>query len=220
MADKNLKTGTTTVGVIAKDTVVLAADLRASLGHIAYEEESKKLYKITNRIAITNAGSVGDSLTIIRFLKSHAQLYEMEREGAMSVRAAANLLSNVLNANRFYPYIAQFVLGGVNNEPELFEVTPDGGILERREYAISGSGTEFAMTTLDQNYKKDLNEEDAIRLAVKAIEAGKRRDIFSGGKGVSVMVISRNGVKELSPQKVQEMLDKKPAAEKAQKRGS
>ena len=51
---KDFKTGTTTVGLITADKVILAADMRASFGHIAYDEESQKLYKITDKIAVTN----------------------------------------------------------------------------------------------------------------------------------------------------------------------
>jgi len=204
--DKDLKTGTTTLGLRTKDAIVLAADMRASMGHIAYDDESKKLYKITDRLAVTNAGSVGDSLTVIRFLRSQARLYELEKETKMSVKAAATFLSNILNANRYYPFQVQFVIGGVNNEPELFEVTPFGGILERKQYAVSGSGTEPALTTLDNDYRSGMTEEEGVRLAVKGIQAGKRRDVFSGGKSVSVMVIDKNGIRELDEKDVAKYL--------------
>ncbi len=194
---EELKTGTTTAGIIIKDGVVLAADMRATMGHIAYDEESKKLYKITDTMAVTNAGVVADSLTIIRFLRSQAKLYEIERETKMSVRAAATLLSNVLNANRFYPYLVQLLIGGVNKTPELYELTPNGGILERTKYAVSGSGTETAMAVLDQNYKEGMGEEEGIALAVRAVKAAKKRDIYSGGISISVMVVDRNGVRDI-----------------------
>jgi len=203
--EQDFKTGTTTVGVIANDAVVLAADKRASMGHLAYDEESKKLYKITENIAVTNAGSVGDSLTIIRFLKSHAKLYEIERQTKITPKALASYLANVLNANRYFPFSVQFIVGGLNKEPQLFELTPFGGVLERNKYAVSGSGTELAMTTLDQNYREGMPEEEAIKLAVKAINAGKKRDLFSGGKGVSVMVIDRKGVREIDEKQVQKL---------------
>lgn len=192
-----LKTGTTTVGVIGADCVVLAADQRASLGHIAYDEEAQKVYKITNRIGVTNAGSVGDSLTIIRYMRSHARTYEIERNTTMSTRALATFISNILNANRYYPYISQFVIGGYNGTAALFEVTPDGGMLERNKYCVSGSGTEFALATLDGGYKQGMSQDDTIFLAVRAVNASRARDVMSGGKGVSVMVIDRNGAREL-----------------------
>ena len=195
--NKEMKTGTTTVGLVAKDCVVLAADMRASMGHIAYDEESQKLYKITNNMALTNAGSVGDGLTLIRFLRGQVRLYEIERDTKISVKATATLLSNVLNSSRYYPFGVQFIIGGMNNDPELYELDPLGGSLERKKYAVSGSGTELAMTTLDQNYKDEMAEEEAIGVAVKAIHAGKKRDIFSGGKSVSVMLINKDGVREL-----------------------
>lgn len=193
----DLKTGTTTVGLIYDSGVVLAADKRASMGHIAYEDESEKIYRIGNRLAVTNAGDVGDSLMIIRFLKSQARLYELERNEPMTARAAATFLSNIMNANRYYPYIVQLVIGGYNGKPELFDLTPMGAILERDKYAVSGSGTEPALTALDIGYRKSMNEKDAVALAVKAIESAKRRDIYSGGIGATVFVVDANGVREL-----------------------
>ena len=196
----DLKTGTTTVGIVCKDAVVLAADMRASMGHIAYDEESEKL---SDTMGLTNAGSVGDSQTIIRFLKSQLQLYELEREEPMSVKAASTLLSNVLNASRYYPFICQFLLGGyINGKPDLWEVTPYGGILQRPKYAVSGSGTEPALTTIDLGFKPNLSTEEGIKLAVRAIESGKRRDVFSGGKSVSVLVIDKSGVRILGEKEV------------------
>lgn len=214
--EQDLKTGTTTVGIIIKDAVVLAADMRASMGHLAYEEEAQKLYKITNSIALTNAGAVGDSLVLIRFLRSHASLFEIERNTKITSKALSSFLSNVLNGARYYPYAVQFLLGGINNstsQPELWEITPYGGVLERNKYAVSGSGTELALTTLDQNYTKGMTEEEGIMLAVRAVKAATRRDMYSGGKSVSVMVIDRKGVRELAKQETKKYLDKLEIAE-------
>jgi len=211
---KDIKTGTTTVGLKFKDGIVLAADMRASMGHIAYDEEAEKLYKITDNMAVTNAGSVGDSLTIIRFLRSQAKLYEIEREERMTVKAAATLLSNILNANRYYPFAVQLIIAGVNEVAELYELTPFGDVLERNKYAVSGSGTELALNTLDLQYEDNMDEEDATKLAIKAIEAGKRRDIFSGGRSVAVMVVDKNGIRKLSDAEVEKLTQKKAKIEK------
>jgi len=200
-----LKTGTTTIGLIYDSGIVLAADKRASMGHIAYDDESEKIYKIGPHLAVTNAGSVGDSLTIIRFLKSQARLYELERNEPMTARAATTFISNILNGNRYYPYIVQLVVGGYNGKAELFDLTPDGGLLERDKYAVSGSGTEQALNTLDLGYKKGMNEKDAIALAISAISSGKRRDLYSGGIGATVFVIDKNGIREIAADKVEKI---------------
>jgi len=206
---EKLKTGTTTVGLKLEDSVILAADMRASLGHLAYEEEAEKLYKITKRIGVTNAGSVGDSLTIIRFLRSQAKLYEINREDQMTCKAASTLLSNILNANRFYPFICQLVIGGLDHhKPALFEVAPDGSVLERKRYAVSGSGTVLALTTLDNEYTEDMSKDEGIALAVKAIQAAKKRDIYSGGKSVKVMIIDMAGNRFIPDEEVDKHVKK------------
>jgi proteasome beta subunit len=203
-----LKTGTTTVGLIAKESVILAADMRASLGHIAYDEESQKVYKITDNIVLTTAGMVGDLLTLVRFAKSQAKLYEIERETKMTPNALVTFLSNILNANRFYPYGVQFLIGGINKQAELYELTPDGGVLKRDKFGVSGSGTEFAMAVLDQYYKEGMEEFEAIELAVKAVTAAKKRDIYSGGKSIMAMVASRKGVREVTEKEIKKILEK------------
>jgi len=201
-----LKTGTTTVGVVGKNAVVLAADMKATMGHLSYDLEARKIYKITDHIALTNAGMVGDSLMLIRYLKAQAKLYEIERESGMSSRAMSTFLSNVLNANRYYPYSVQFIIGGRYKEPILFELTPYGGIIERTTFATSGSGTTLAMSTLDQNFKENMTTDEAVRLAIRAVASAKKRDIYSGGRSVSVVVIDDSGVKELDDTKVKKHL--------------
>lgn len=203
-----MKTGTTTVGVITRSGVVLGADRQATMGNLGYDLEAKKLYKITDSIAVTNAGSVGDSLTIIRFLRSKAKLYETNRETPITPKALTTFLSNVLNANRYFPFAVQFIIGGLVGKPLLFEVTPYGGILEREQYATSGSGTQIALAVLDQQYKKDLSLEEGIDLAVKAISASKKRDIYTGGRTISIMVIDSKGARELPESEVKKFIQK------------
>lgn len=208
----DLKTGTTTIGLIGKDIVVLAADMRASLGHIAYDEENQKISKLTKSIAMTNAGSVGDTMTITRYLVSQSKMYELENETEITTKGLVTFLANVLAANRYYPYEVQFVVGGTTPKPQLFEVTPMGAVLERSKYAVSGSGTEFALNTLDLNYKEGLEESDAIGLAVQAISGGQKRDIFSGGKSVSVMIIDKNGCRMVPQKTVEKFVKEKTSS--------
>ncbi len=204
---EDTKTGTTTVGLIGKDCVVLAADQRATMGHIA-DKNMLKVHPITKYVGVTIAGTVGDSLALIRFLRAQANLYEIERETNITPNALASLLSNVLNGNRYYPFIFQPILGGLNKKPELFELTPYGGVIEKDNYAITGSGTTFAMTTLDSSYKENMSEEETIALAVKAVSAAKNRDIYSGGDSVTVVVIDKAGYRMIDRKEIDKVISK------------
>lgn len=207
VSNNELKTGTTTIGIIVKDAVILAADMQATLGHLSYDQESQKLYTITNHTAITSAGSVADSMTLIRFLQAHAKLYEIERETLMTAKAMATYISNVLNANRYFPFEVQFILAGMVRKPELFEIMPFGGYLERNKYATSGSGTTLALAVLDQFYKEGMSLDEGLKLATKAIMASKKRDIFTGGRSITLMVIDSNGVRSIEDTAVTKLVE-------------
>ncbi len=202
------KTGTTTVGIIGTDFVLLAADMQATMGSIAADDDAQKIYKITEKVGLTISGAVGDSLAIIRFLRAQANLYEIERETKITPLALTSLLSNILNGNRYYPYVFMPIIGGLNAKPELYEVTPFGCISEKKKYAVTGSGTEFALATLDIDYKENLSEDEALGLAVKAISISRNRDINTGGRGISVVVIDKSGFRKVDEKEVDKVMSK------------
>ncbi len=202
------KTGTTTVGIIGKDFVVLAADQQATMGHMAADDDAQKIYKITDKVSLTISGAVGDSLAVIRFLKAQANLYEIERETKITPKAVTNLLSNVLNGNRYYPFIFAPIIGRINSQPELYELTPYGCISPKTKYAVTGSGTTFALTTLDSEFKTNMKEEEAIALAIKAIVASKNRDIYTGGKSIMMIIIDSKGTRAVETAKIDEIIAK------------
>ncbi len=203
---EDLKTGTTTVGIIGKDCVILAADMKATMGNLSYDLESEKVYKINKFTGLTNAGTVGDSLVLIRYLRAHSALYETERGHPMTPKAMTTYMSNILNANRYFPYGVQFVIGGIKPKPSLFELTPYGGVLERKQFATSGSGTVLAMATLDQGFKKNMSKEETMKLAVRAVSAAKHRDIYSGGVSITIMIKDKNGIEKVPESKVQKLI--------------
>ena len=89
--------GTTTVGLIFKDGVVLATDKRATMGYFIASKNAKKVYQIADRIGMTTAGGVGDAQQLVRVMTVECSLYNMRRGKSMTVGAASTLLSNILN---------------------------------------------------------------------------------------------------------------------------
>jgi len=194
---ENYKTGTTTVGIIAKDAIILAADMKGTMGNLASNTDLTKIYKINNEIAMTIAGGVGDALVLVRHLKVQANLYELEHKRPMSTKACGTLLSNILNSNKMMPFLTQFILAGSADGFSMYSLDLAGGIIEEKKYTASGSGTELALSAMDANYKDNLTTTDAIKVATYAINAAKKRDIFSGGDGIKVVVIKKDGIEEL-----------------------
>ncbi len=201
------KTGTTTVGIRTKECVILAADQKATMGNFASELDVPKIAKLTDRIGITFAGGMGDAQTVIRFLRSQAKLFEIERENPITTKAMVTFVSNILGGNRYYPFMVQFIVGGhTNGGPSLYTMDAVGSAGEIEDYTVTGSGSEFAMGVLDTQYQSTMKKEDAVKLAIKSIQAAKKRDIYSGGQSISIMVIDQNGVQELAKKDVEKMI--------------
>ena len=196
--------GTTTVGIVCKDGVVLAADRRASLGNIIYARNVTKIHKIDEHLAIAGAGDVGDILNLVRLLRAEAKLYYSQSGKRMSVKALATLLANIMNGAKYFPYLAWFLVGGYDEKLKLYSVDMVGGITEDK-YATAGSGMEFAYSILDSEYKDNLTLEEGIKLAVKAINTAIKRDVFSGD-GILVVTITKEGYKELSDSELEATL--------------
>jgi proteasome beta subunit len=202
------KTGTTTVGVIFRGEgggVVLGSEKKATMGYLVDSIKARKIYPVDERIGITTAGNVGDIQTIVRYLKAEANIYRLQRDKKISVRAMTSLLANILQGSKYFPYLGQFVIGGFDEKgPQVFSLDPYGGIVEGDEFYSTGSGSPVAFGVLEDQFRKDLKRKDAIKLAVKAITAATRRDIASGGE-VSIAVIDQNGYRELTGEEIKSL---------------
>lgn len=192
-----LKTGTTTLGIVGKDCVVLAADKRATAGNLIVDKKVKKVVPVNDRLAVTTAGSVSEIQLLIKYLKAELKLKDIRTARPTTVKEAANLMSGMVYGNlRSVGGISHFLLAGTDNgNVHLYDIFPDGSITETTDFVASGSGSVFAFGVLESTYTEGLSEAECVKLAIKAINASLQRDAFSG-QGIDVYVITKDGVKE------------------------
>ncbi len=198
------KTGTTIVGIKGKDYVVLAADKQATYGTIKYNKEEKKIHPIADYMALATSGLVGDAQILTRFLENRVRSMEIELGEKPSPRSIARYLSLILNSTKFFPFWVGLLLGGYKDGPYLASIDMAGGVVEPENYAAEGSGMPYALAVLESDYKDNLKESEAVKLAVKAVEASRQLDIYSGGRepGIDVVVIDEKDVRFLEKEEV------------------
>jgi proteasome beta subunit len=198
--------GTTTVGLVFSDGVVLATEKRATMGYFIASKRAKKVYQIADRIGMTTAGGVGDAQQLARIMTVECSLYQIRRGRPIAVGAASTLLSNVLNANRYYPYYVQLLVGGIDDSgPSVYSVDAMGGATREEDIVATGSGSPGAYGVLEDRYRKDMNEDEAVELAIRSIRAAMRRDAGSG-EGIHVVVITRDKYQEIADEDVKKAL--------------
>ncbi len=200
-----LKKGTTTVGLICEDNVILASEKRATLGSFIASKTAKKIYQVDDRMGMTSAGIVGDAQTLVRLISVEARLYKIRRQEPMTVKAMTTLLSNVLSGQRFFPYIVQLLVGGIDRKgAHIFSVDPFGGSIDEREIAATGSGSPIAYGVLEDRYSKDTSLEEGITLAIQALTSAMKRDSASGEE-IEVVMITEGKYEEVGEEKIKKI---------------
>ena len=187
--------GATTIGIACKDGVVLASEKRVSYGYMIMSKTGKKVFKITDRVGASCAGLVSDMQILIRDVAAYANLYTLERERPISVKAVAKTMSFLLYQRRLFPFLTQTIIGGIDEEgPSIYILDPLGSLIPDK-YACVGSGAEIAVGVLESMYKDELSIEKARDMAVRAIKSAVARDIASGD-GADLLIITKDGIKE------------------------
>jgi proteasome beta subunit len=203
--EERLLKGTTTIGLVCKDGVVLATERRATAGSMITNKQTQKVFRVDQNIGITIAGLVGDAQVLARYLKAEVSLYRLRRSAPLSAEGAATLLANILSGNRYYPYYAWLILGGVDAKGgHVFSVDPAGGCIEDRFVSV-GSGSTFVYGLLEEGYSRDMSTSDGIDLCLRGLTAAMKRDSASGD-GYLVHVISTKGYRELDDDEINKRL--------------
>jgi proteasome beta subunit len=204
--EKSIKKGTTTVGIVCKDGIVLAADKRASAGYLIANKDVDKIHKISSYMAVTMAGLVSDAQLITKLTKAELRLKKIRNQKEPTVKEAANLVGNILYQNirkmSMVPGIVSFLLGGKDKHGfKLYELGVDGSVTESNKFSSVGSGSYVAYGVLETLYKKDISVKEGVDLAIKAISSAIQRDMATG-EGIDVMTITNEGVKKVFKKKI------------------
>jgi len=204
---EDVKTGTTIVGLVCKDGVVVATERRATMGTLIAHKATKKLYKIDEHLALCTAGLVGDLQILARYLSAEANLYRLKRDTLIPVQSAATLMSNILNQRKFYPYYVQLILAGWDSAGgHVYSLDAAGGAIPDK-YTSGGSGSPYVFGVLEDAYRDDLTANEGVDLAIRAVNAAMGRDSASGN-GIDVAIINDKEFKAIPDEEVKKRLQK------------
>lgn len=190
------KTGTTIVGLVYKNGIVLGADTRSTNDTTVADKNCEKIHYIAPNIYCCGAGTAADTEKTTELISSQMELLRMNTGGGQSrVVTACTLLKRMLF--RYQGYVsAALVLGGCDvNGPHLYQVYPHGST-GKLPFTTMGSGSLAAIAVFEADYRDDMEEEDAVRLVQRAILAGIFNDLGSGSN-VDTCVIRTDGTTKM-----------------------
>lgn len=184
------KTGTTIVGLLYKSGVILASDTRATSGPLVVDKNIHKLHPITKNIFACGAGTAADADRVALLTSKTLKLYNRKFNRIPRVSHCVRFIRNHLHS--YQGHIgAAFIIAGIDDTGKhLYSTTPHG-YHSWTPYNSLGSGSLAAIGVLEMGYKEDMEREEAIELAVRAVKAGILNDLYSGSN-VDVCVLTED----------------------------
>ncbi|MFA7707356.1 MAG: proteasome subunit beta [Candidatus Pacearchaeota archaeon] len=203
-----LKTGTTILGIICKDGVVMASDRRATAGNLILSKNTKKAVQINDYLVMSGTGNASDIEMQKKVIAAQLKLKELKSKKRPTVKEAANLIGMVTYQNIRQPSMIASIVGtlvaGFNEDgtTELYTIEPAGTAMKVEDYdANFGSGMPFVLGLLERQYKENMTVEEATSLAVEAIKSSTQRDVGSGS-GIDVFTITKDGINHVVKQEI------------------
>ncbi len=203
-----LKTGTTILGIVCKDGIVMAADRQVTAGHMVMSKNFSKTNKINDYLVVSWTGGVADAQRLSKLIAVELKLKELRAKSRPTVKQSANLVSTITYSSirnpSMIPNIVGTLISGFNEDgtTELYTIEPAGSLIKVEDYdANFGSGMPYVLGLLERQYKKDMTIKEGIELAKEALKSSTQRDIGSG-YGIDVFTITKDGIKKVVDQEI------------------
>lgn len=215
-----LKTGTSIVGIVCRDGIVMAGDRQVTGGQmIVMNKKYPKIIKINDYLIAGIAGLLSDAQLVAKLTKAELRLKELRSKQRPSVKEGAFLFTNIIynNIRKFSPIpgIVAGVVAGFDEDGStiLFSIDPAGAIYQVEDYVADGSGMPYILGVLERNHNQNITVKEGVQLAIECIKASTQRDTASGF-GIDVFTITKEGIKkEIEQEIVSEYRERKEKKE-------
>ncbi|MBS3074485.1 proteasome subunit beta [Candidatus Pacearchaeota archaeon] len=204
-----LKTGTTILGIVCREGVVMAADRQVTAGNVVLNKDARKAVQINDYLVGAWCGGFADAQLLSRVVAAELRLKELRSKSRPTVKESASLFGMITyrSIRQFstIPSIVGSLVGGFNEDGsfELYSVEPAGGIVKVEDYdANFGSGMPYVLGLLERQYKRGISVKEGVDLAVEAIKSSTQRDTGSG-YGIDVFTITKEGIKHVVKQRIE-----------------
>ena len=165
----------------------MAGDRRATEGNLIANRTIEKVFPADRLSGVAIAGAAGPAVEMVRLFQVQLEHYEKVEGSLLSLEGKANQLAQMIRAN--LPMAMQGLavvplFAGWDTEQEqgrIFTYDVAGGRYEEVAYYATGSGGRDARATIKLGFSPEMNEPEAIRLAVKALFEAAQEDSATGG---------------------------------------
>ncbi len=211
--------GTTVLALKYREGVVMAGDRRATEGFQIADRRIEKVFRIDEYSAIAIAGAAGPCIEMAKLFQTELEHYEKLEGVPLSCEGKANKLGQMVRANLpmvFQGLVVMPLYAGYDvarGEGRIFKYDITGGRYEESDYHAVGSGGKDARNTMREHFRRNLSEDEAIKLALLALHNAADEDVGTGGpdliRGIfpTVKTVSAAGIADVPDQRIRSLYD-------------
>jgi|TARA_B100000131_G_scaffold322889_1_gene378587 proteasome alpha subunit len=197
-ARESVKRGTTTVGLVYKDGVVLIVDKRVQ-SKLVITDSIEKMYQIDNHIGITTSGLVADARQLVDRARVQCQVNRMTYGDEIPVSTLVKKMCDYKQSFTQYggarPFGTALLIAGYDDEGiHLFETDPSGAYQSYHAGAI-GRGRSTAIDYFEEKWKPGMTQNTAIKLGLEALRDSLEDDL--NPDTVEIASVDKNGYKKM-----------------------
>jgi proteasome alpha subunit len=168
-AEKTIRLGSSSIGIVCKDGVVIVSDRRQK-DKLVIEESANKIYEIDEHIMAVAAGIISDARVLVDKARLIAQQHMVTYDSAVTTEAVVKEIADIKQQFTQYggarPFGVALMFAGFNGSPQLFTTDVTGTYLQYRANAI-GENDEKIKEKLRQRYHKEITTREAVKLALE-----------------------------------------------------
>ncbi|VDM36597.1 unnamed protein product [Toxocara canis] len=172
-----VKLGSTSIGIRTNEGVVLAAEKRAT-SKLMVNDAIEKISKVDSHVAVTFAGLIADSRTLVERAQIEAQNFWFTYNRKIRVEDVTMSVANLalqfgdddVKASMSRPFGVAMLFAGVDQEgPKLFHLDPSGTFIDCLAKSI-GAASDGAEQNLKEQYHESTTLVEAEKIALSILK--------------------------------------------------
>lgn len=179
--------GTTVLALRYQGGVVMAGDRTATEGNLVAHRTIRKVFLADRYSAVAIAGIAGLAMDMVRLFQVELEHYEKLEGVRLSLEGKASFLARLVKSQLgmalrglvVVPLFAGFDAKDGGGKVYSYDVV--GGRYLEADFGSTGSGSRLAKAYLRTQYEPDVDEDEALTLAVRALVSAAREDTATGG---------------------------------------
>lgn len=196
----------------AKDFCLVASDTQVSQGNLKLPLRYSKIARLTDSILVGSAGSVSESQILprqcLRSLRQARVSLDLESDDIHLndfVREFAEYLFSLrLKLKHYSPN--SFIIAGLDEhaQPTILSLDGDGSLLKIPSFWAIGSGSELALSVLNNGYDENHILKDALKLVMDALASSTSFDIFTNNQ-FEIYLLTPDGIRMITQEDIKEL---------------